>query len=256
MGAWELYEEQHRITGFDKRDAVKRREIRYLATKERNSLSFHHIIVDGIHRDATIINSDNFNEKTLISLPMETFKCGAIVEWEKNHWLITEKDANDELHTKCKMLQCNYLLRWVDNDDMIREQWCIVEDGTKYLTGELENRDFVMTRGDSRVAITLPRTIHTARLGRTNRFIIDDPMSDNKLTYILSKPLKVGHTYNNEGVFGFVLQEVVPTQDDNFLLGIADYFKHFPKDYTVDVKTGDIDNTETYDENTGKKVWL
>lgn len=79
-----------------------------------------------------IINSDNLNEKMIFSLPEETFRCGGLVEWMGNHWLITEKDANDELYTRGKLLQCNYELRWVDPDDKtICSQWCVIEDGTK-----------------------------------------------------------------------------------------------------------------------------
>lgn len=118
------------------------------------------------------------------------------------------------------------------------------------LTGELEDRHFVVTRGDSRIAMTIARNEHTIKFNRENRFLIDDTDSEHKLAYILTKPLKLGRTFNNNGVFKFVLQEVTATDDDNHKLGIADYFKHFPKSTVVDGELSDNTN------NAGKKVWL
>ena len=125
------------------------------------------------------------------------------------------------------------------------------EDGTKYLTGELEDRQFIVTRGDSRMALIISRNEETVKLNRDYRFLIDDPDSQEQLAYALTKPLKVGQVYNGKGVFGFVLQEVQTTDDDNLELGIADYYKHFNKDDTPIVDSEEENVTET-----GKKVWL
>lgn len=106
----------------------------------------------------------------------------------------------------------------------------MIEDGTKYLTGELEDRNFVVTRGDSRVAMTIARNDDTIKFARDMRFLIDDPDSRLKLAYLLTKPLKLGGTYNKCGVYKFVLQEVTSTEDDNHVLGIADYYKYYPRE--------------------------
>lgn len=255
MGLWDVYESRANAHGRTRRQAELRKEQHRLFKQDKDTLSYHEAIVDGETRNVVIVNSDNLNEKTMFSLPGEDFDCGTLVEWMENHWLITEKDANNEVYTKVKLLQCDYLLKWVDDDDVIHEQWCVVEDGTKYLTGEYEDRNFVVSRGDSRIAITIGRNEHTAKFGRNHRFIVDDPDSEIKMAFLLTKPLKIGHTYNNKGIFSFVLQEVVTTDNDNLELGIADYYKHFPKP----------DNVPDYGGNpgmsggttsTGKKVWL
>lgn len=122
------------------------------------------------------------------------------------------------------------------------------------LTGEYEDRNFVVTRGDSRISLTIARNEHTVKFNREDRFLIDDPESDHKLAYLLTKPLKLGATFNNKGVFKFVLQEVTATEDDNHELGIADYYKHFPK-ASVEDGNGSTDMDDVSEE-TGKKVWL
>lgn len=89
------------------------------------------------------------------------------------------------------------------------------------------------------------------------RFLIDDPETPHKLAYTLSKPLKAGLTYNQDGTFKFVLQEVTATEDDNHELGIADYYKYFPKgkqdDYIIDEKPKKEEKPRTPNE---RKNWI
>lgn len=251
MNIWAAYQNRIEASGDTKRNASLKRGIRSLKTKLKDSLSYKQVLINGEAKEAAIINSDNLNEKKMHSLPGEDIKCGGLVEWEDNYWLVSEKNADNEIYTSVKLLQCNHLLRWVDDDNIIREQWCVIEDGTKYLTGEYEDRNFVATRGDSRISMTIAKNEHTVKFGREHRFLIDDPDSKDKLAYLLTKPLKVGRLYAGEGVYCFVLQEVVSTKDDSMELGIADYYKHFQNDATVNP-----DLNTSIDPNTEKKVWL
>lgn len=255
MGVWDTYESRVSARGGTKRGAALRRETRMVGTKVKDNLSYQTVTIDDVAQEVAVINSDNLNEKTIIALPGEDIGHGGLVYWMDNYWLITERDANTTVYTRAKMMQCNYLLKWVSDDNTIHEQWCIIEDGTKYLTGEYEDRNFVVTRGDSRIAMTIARNEHTVKFDRECRFLIDDPESDHKLAYLLTKPLKLGATFNNKGVFKFVLQEVTATDDDNHELGIADYYKHFPK---APADSGDESTTpdDNVSDDTGKKVWL
>ena len=229
MSIWDTYLDRAEIRGSTKREAVLNRTKRNLLNHIEDNLSYHNATVNKVSRKVAIIDSDNLNIKTIISMPCETFECGSIVCWADNHWIITEVDANTEVRTKGKMTQCNYLLNWIDTDGIIHKQWCIIEDGTKYLTGELEDRNFVTTRGDSRIAMTITKNDDTVRFNRESRFIIDDDESQQPLAYQLTKPLKIGRTYNNKGIFAFVLQEVTTTDYDNKELKIADYYKYNKK---------------------------
>lgn len=230
---WDKYEARMNARGLTQRDESLRREQRWLASRLKDSLSYHVAIVDGEERNVAIVNSDNLNEKTMFSMPGEDFHIGLLVEWMNNHWLITEKDANNEIYTKVKLLQCNYLLKWievVDDTPTIMEQWCVIDDGTKYMTGEYSDRLFIVTNGDTRIALTIGRNQHTAKFDRRTRILVDDPLSDIKMCFNLTKPLKVGNRYNEEGCYKFVLSEANTTDYDNFDLMIPDYFKYFPDD--------------------------
>ena len=240
VDVWSVYQERLDAHGSSIREASKKRETRFLNSKTARSLSYFTANIDGAEQQVSILSSDNLNEKTIISMPGESISCGAIVEWSGSHWIVTDKDAATELYTKCKMMQCNHLLRWIDRDAVIHEQWCIIDDGTKYMTGDLEDRDFITTRGDARISMTISKNEYTVKFGRESRFLIDDYDSGEKLSYSLSKPLRVGRHYSGEGIYVFVLKEANSTDQDNFELGVADYYKYFqengepkPKDDTV-----------------------
>lgn len=258
MSIWDSYESRIVANGRSRRESVLRRELHMLSDKLSDSLSYHAVEIDNALQEVAITNTDNLTEKTIYSLVDGIVSCGSMVSWMDNFWLVTECDANTEIYTKATMRQCNHLLRWIDTDGKIHEQWCIIEDGTKYLTGEYEDRNFIVTRGDSRIAMTIAKNVDTVKFCRESRFLIDDPESQIKLSYLLTKPLKVGRVYNTEGVYLFVLQEVVSTDDDNHELGIADYYKYFSKDphpAQPDSDESIVDPENNIDED-GRQVWL
>jgi len=141
-----------------------------------------------------------------------------------------------------------------DGEDIeIIERWCIVSDGTRYMTGESNNihSQNRLAIGDSRIALVIARDEYTVKLNRSNRFLIDDYDSMDVLSYKLTKPFKLGGVYNGLGVMSFVLSEVNTEDDDNMELHIADYYKYFPKDANPGSSTG-----TTPGDNDGRRVWL
>lgn len=131
MSIWDSYESRIAASGRSKRESTLRRELHMLSTKLSDSLSYHSVEIDNSPYEVAITNSDNLNEKTIYSISSDVIKGGSMVSWMDNHWLIVECDANAEIYTKAKMRQCNHLLKWIDTDGIIHEQWCIIEDGTK-----------------------------------------------------------------------------------------------------------------------------
>lgn len=247
MNIWDAYEQRMKTQGRTKREAFLQREQHMLDIKIPEVLSFQSVMIDDTLCDVAIVNSDNLNEKTIFAKTDKFVHSGELVYWMDNYWLITECDANQEVYTKAKMIQCNHLLKWIDSDSKTHEQWCIIEDGTKYLTGEYEDRNFIVTRGDSRISMTISKNADTVKFNRDSRFLIDDPDASLKLSYQLTKPLKVGNVYENQGIYRFVLQEVVSTVCDNHELGIADYYKYFPN------QSSEPDKEQSIPE---KGVWL
>ncbi len=252
MSVWDSYRSRINAHGGNKRGPALPQGFSFLMETIPGSLSYHNAVIDGEQRELAIIDSDNLDTKTLCSMPGEDLPHGGLVEWMDNRWLIIERDANNEIYTKAKMRQCNYLLRWIADDGSIVERWCIVEDGTKYLTGEYSDNDFIITRGDSRIALIIAKDRYTIRLNRDDRFLIDDYASPNVLAYRLTKPFKLGGGYDNRGILSFVLQECNTEDTDNFELHIANYYDHFPRKESDCTQEPPMED----DEPGGKKVWI
>lgn len=242
MGAWEQYGARMSVRGNTRRQSHLNRELYSIEKHLPDSLSYTEAVVFPAEQswnipvgelekefiqEVAIINSDNLNEKMIMAMPGEEIENGSLVHWMDQYWLVAEQDANNTIYRRSKLLQCNYLLKWITPEHEIIEQWCAIEDGTKYLTGEYEDRTFFTNRGDSRIAITIAKNSKTVKLGRKHRFLVDDLGGDQILAYALTKPLKFAGVYGGHGVYKFVLQEVNTTDDDNTELGIADYYQHF-----------------------------
>lgn len=259
MNPWGTYCSRIESRGGTRREARLRREVRTLTRKYPDSLAYHEMEIDGAARNVAVIDSDNLNIKTLCSLPGEDLRHGSIVSWMDNHWLIIGRDANNELYTKATMQQCNYLVRWVSKDGELIERWCIVEDGTKYLTGEYGDNEYILVRGDSRLAMSLPRDKETIRLNRDNRFLIDDYDSPNVLAYRLTKPFKLGGTFTGNGILSFVLQECNTEDSDDLERHIANYYDYFPRTTEPEaeppIEQGPVP-LDKPEDSAAKKVWL
>lgn len=142
---------------------------------------------------------------------------------------------------------------------------CITFPNKTDLTGEYQDSLFVATRGDSRIAVTLPKDSETLALGRDFRFIIDDYGVPDPLAYRMSKPFKLGGSFDENGVISVVMTECNTEQDDNLELHIANYYKYFPKKDKVDIGSALEDTKEDIKEDiskveevkdTGRKGWI
>lgn len=228
MGMWDIYESRfgdgHGIT---KRESNIDHTMGRLWRNLSATLSYQKVIICGVERQIAIIDDTEFNVKKIYSMPGEDLPHGEIVKWDDTLWLITEKNHRNEVYTEGKMVQCNYYLKWIDEDGNIIGRWCVVEDGTKYLTGE--RSEDIMSIGDARIAVTIGKDLDTDKLYRGRRFLIDDMDSKEVLAYEISKPNKLYNVYNGMGVFRFILTEVNLTDDDNCDLRIADYYSWKPK---------------------------
>ena len=200
MTAWSNYESRAAVHGTTKRKTALRREIHDLNKRLPDSLSYHSVeIFDCYHgyniddrmiqskwmseQNVAIINSDNLNEKYIFSLPGEDIQDGSLVHWMDNYWLVTERDANTTVYTRAKLLQCNFLLKWVSGDSKeIIRQWCVVEDGTKLSVcnrtrhslayGKLYVKTTPLIAGNSLEHYSLQRKHETAKRERVKRIMI------------------------------------------------------------------------------------
>lgn len=263
LSVWDSYIERVMQVG-TMRDALVEQAKSSIIQMSYDSPSCRHVTIDGTLQSVLITHRQAMNEKRICSMPNEHLKHGGLVDFADAKWLITELDADNEIYDRGLMLRCNYLLKWIGSDGKLKEKWCIVEDGTKYLIGEYS--EDIMSIGDARIALTVAKDDDTNELCRGARFLIDDLDTDKPLAYQITKPNKLFHIYDGEGVFKFILNEVQLTKEDNVALRIADYTSwkpsmptdgdHSDSDLTlvqiVDAATAKAN--EVQDDN--KKEWL
>lgn len=226
MNYWAAYCERTAPSG-DMREMRAERGRVSIYRRIKHSPSFREVSINGAEQGVVITHGQDLTEKKIYSLPGQHLKHGGLVEFEDGVWLITELDADNQIYDKGIMQRCNHLLRWIGNDGTLREKWVIIVDGTKYLIGE--KTESLMSIGDARIAMTVPKDEDTIELHRGMRFLIDDVDSDAVLAYQITKPNKLYNVYNGEGVYRFIMNEVNVTDADNIELRIADYTKWTPK---------------------------
>lgn len=247
MSVWDTYNARLVVNGNTRRENALARTQGYINRKLSSSLSYQPITINNVSQKVSIVDTEELNIKTICALPGESLLHGGIVDWEENKWLITEIDAHNEVYEKGTMQQCNHLLRWRDISGNIIEKWSIVEDGTKYLIGE--KQEDIMSVGDARIAVTVPKDSDTVNLKRGNRFLIDDVDTSEVLAYQITKPNRLYNIFNNNGIFRYILKEVNPTDNDNLELRVADY-------YQPPMNTSTDSYPDIIDDNDEKKVWI
>lgn len=228
MSGWSLYKARMQSMGEDRRELRLNRSRDYLMRKAMDSPACHLVMINGCEQYVTITHKQDLSVKRICALPGETLPHGGLVEFANNIWMITELDADNELYERGLMQQCNHQLRWISKNGEIREKWCIVEDGTKYLIGE-RVKEF-MSIGEARIAVTIAKDEETIELERGMRFLIDDgdTTGNNVLAYRITKPNRLFNVYNGQGVFRYILTECNLTENDNTELRIADYYNWKP----------------------------
>lgn len=223
---WDIYGARVTALGATEREQSINREQMLIQRKLPSSLSYKHVKIDGVNSDVSIIKTKENNKKKIHAMPGEKLRCGSLVEWADNVWIVFEVDADDELYPSGTLLQCNFKVKWVNQDAQIVERYCVIEDGTKYLTGEDEGK--VLSVGATRVAMTIAKDPETQRLPRDTRILVDDPGAEGILAFKITKPNRLFRIYNGEGTYRFVLTETNITENDNLEQMVADYYQYWP----------------------------
>lgn len=264
MIGWGEYDARMGVIGEHKRDMWVNHTKASILRRAKDSLSYHTVLINGVEQNVTVTHRPDMYEKRICAMPDEKLAHGGIVDFADTKWLITDVDFDNEIYQRGLMRQCNYQLKWIGKDGTLKEKWCVVEDGTKYLIGEKELQ--LMTVGDARIAVTVGKDEDTVELSRGMRFIIDDSDTDNVLVYEITKPNRLFNSFEGHGVFRFILTEVNLTDADNIKERIADYSDWTPEKAT-DGDHRDSDETiaeiveaakEKANEppNDDKEVWL
>ena len=150
-----------------------------------------------------------------------TFTLGDVLCHDGGHWLCIESYNYHDIYRTGKVEECNYLLKWQNPKTLeIIERWCSVRD--PYASG-LDYGN-VVTTGNAKYKIKLPRDEETALFHVDQRFLID--IANNEaIPYAIVKYDSVTNQYR-DGSEGFLVinlreSQIVPGDSREHM--IAEY---------------------------------
>lgn len=161
------------LVGNTRRERQKNKLVRDIERLAPDSLSYKTIYVDGEERQAIVTSSDAYNLRNFISMPGETIPFGAMIQYADRYWLVREKEIDDEIYAKCQAQLCNVLMRWQNAYGEVLEYYGVGEDATKYSSGIVNGKDYMITLGEFQIKVALPVNEDTAVIHRDMRFLID-----------------------------------------------------------------------------------
>ena len=163
------YRKMLKLNGPTQRDRIINKSIH-----DQNKLapvqpSFKDVTIDDVPRKLNIISSTVMDQKIIHTLPGEDFSIGSIVYWSKSHWLITERDPEDEITVRGRIQICRKEIKWQDdNSHKIHSLWATVEK--PYYSNLEENKQMSYSTREFR--IQMPFDEYSANLNIGKRLML------------------------------------------------------------------------------------
>ena len=234
MSSFEQYKRRVQMHGETMRERTLYQEKRNLTLKAPNSLSCKDVKINNVDQKLIIDDGTLPYYKDVKSLPDEYFEAGNLVEWADAMWLIVSCDWDKEVYTYGKMQQCNYILKWQNEEYTTIERWAVVLSASKYNNGEKYNNIIVV--GSNQLMIYLPIDSETLKMRANKRLMVDFNLSQPKC-YDVTRvdTVTMGYdgvaepTYNGKGCILLVLTETEFNPDvDRTDLMLCDYINPLP----------------------------
>ena len=212
--------EQYR--DFLKQNGVTQRErIVHKAIHDTNTMgpinpSCKDVTIDGEPRRLIVISANVTDRKTIHALPGEDFSVGSIIVMGGSHWLITERDFDDEVTVSGRIQICQKEIVWQDEDDLrICSLWATVEK--PYYSNLSENNNIGFSTREFR--IQMPFDEYSSRLNVGKRLMLEIINGEPKTYRITSVDQMTGRVDYKDEQIGFlsfnVEQDLYNPETDN-----------------------------------------
>ena len=205
-----------------------------------------------INWNSSNITTQKFKSK--INCPV--LRGDVLYNYKQNfNWLCVESRPVDYLYYSGVLRQCDYQLRWQDENRNIIDKWCCLTTASQYNSGEIEDKE--LTIGYNQLLIYLPLDEDTIKLKSDKRFFIDSDKINPK-PYRLTRVDTVSMSYNGSGCIILLCTECQynPETDsiENF---VCDYVPKINTDINItyygENEIG-INGKKTFTANTGKQI--
>lgn len=218
------YREMLDLNGPTQRDRIINKSVHDQNKLAPVSPSYKDVTIDDVPRKLNIISSTVMNQKIIHTLPGEDFAIGSIVYWSKSHWLITERDAEDEITVRGRIQICQKQITWQDDNTYeIRSLWATVEK--PYYSNLEENKTLSYSTREFR--IQMPFDEYSANLNIGKRLmleIVNGVPKTYRITSIDQMTSRIDYNGEQVGFLSFnVEQDLYNPDTDNAEKMICDY---------------------------------
>ena len=156
--------------GSTRRDRIVEKSKRDTLRMGPDSPAYKEVEIEGIPHHMMIISSTVTNQKIIRTMPGDNFEIGKIMLFSKSHWLITERDADDEITVRGKIELCNRSIQWQNHDTgEIITRWAVVD---KPYFSNL-NEDVYMTISSREFQVKIPYDEESALLDVGKRLMME-----------------------------------------------------------------------------------
>lgn len=221
MASREAYIARLESNGKTKRERQLNRLKRQIQNNIGDLLSYHDVIVNGKNIGITTESTEKASVKKFTAAAGETIGYGDYVIWNGTHWIVSERDYDDEIYIRGKITQCNYFLRWQNEKKEIVGRWAVIETVTRYNNGVFEGK--FIDNIQSTISAMIGCDDETMKLKRDFRFLADI-YSEEPYAFKITQRDVLSKYYGDSGLITWALtQEGFNPETDNTELMIADY---------------------------------
>lgn len=217
------YSARMNLHGATQRERAKTRLINNLNNKLQNSLFYKDILLNGEPTKLIINTGTQPYYKEFESLPEQDINIGDYIEWANSHWIVVTCDSDNEIYKDGKLNQCNYLLKWQNEQGKIIERWAVIQSASKYNDGTDGNN--ILTVGSDQLSIIIPLDKESIKLKKSMgvKFFIDNN-KENPTAYELTGTGNVPDTYDGHGITSWIVKECAYTASElDLKYGVCNY---------------------------------
>lgn len=149
--------------------------------------------------------------KEFEALPNTPIYAGDYVQWGRGIWLVQSCSTDEEVYKRGHLWECNWLMKWQNDDGDIVERWCFVSSASKYNEGVEQDKVFTLGSDQCKVYMPVDEEVLAVTKKKEMCFIIDNAIDGQPRIYEAHNPSNVYSTFD-------VLRE-----DDGKLHGVTDW---------------------------------
>ena len=170
--------------------------------------------------------------KEFQALPDTPIYAGDYVHWGRGVWLVHSCSTDGEIYKTGRLWECNWLMKWQNEEGDIIERWCFASSASKYNEGVEQDKVFTLGSDQCKVYMPIDDEVLAVTKKKEMCFIIDNSIKGQPLVYEAHNPANVYSTFDIlkgddgklHGVTDWILKETTYTLTAKELeMGVCGY---------------------------------